>query len=403
MEFENNEFLGRPPGLLSKIGIRVVSAILCVVFLASMLISYRDTIEAEIEVRPLKPPILVKTKRHGQISKISVVSGEFVFRGQQLAKFDNPANYDDLKAIKEAVAKNSLPEELGCKKPTSIGDLQEVYSQYLSAYYQVNLIEQFYDTPINDLLQDTLRLSLGKGFPDAYERLQMAKNTNNLVGKNHSRMKTLFSKGVISQAELEKSKLEYNRSLQTVSELNRDYVTDAYRTNLEFNSKFMNLQIASLKMLSEISLWEERNLLVSPIDGKVSFMDVRSPFQWVGEGEEMFGIVPVGDTPLIGTIKVPISNSGNVRVGQKVIIKLYSFPFEEWGVLQGTIGEISASPKQVNEQYYPAHVLINAAEKNLILGMKERSALLGHCEIILEESTVFKKLFLSFKKEFNRY
>ncbi|MGB6153610.1 MAG: HlyD family efflux transporter periplasmic adaptor subunit [Pricia sp.] len=403
MDFNNKDFLGRPPGKLTGIGMQMVAGILGVVFIASLIVGYRDVLEAQIEVMPVSPPVIVKTKRQGQISKFLVRPGDSVLPGQTLARFKDPADHEDLKVIQQAVAKKSLPEEPGSRKPFVIGTLQDAYSEYVKAYHGVEMIEKFYDNTIANLMEDTIRISHGDAFSNTYKRLQTARSTSVLVGRNHSRMKTLYGKGVISKSELEKSQLEYNRSLQQVNQLNSEYVTDTYSTNEKFGDLFTAMEIASMNLLSEISLWEEKNLLVSPVSGRVYFLDVRSPYQWVDEGEELFGVVPDRKSPLIGIVKIPIHNAGNVREGQQVIIKLHSFPFEEWGILRGIITEISASPKRADEEYYPAYVKIDSTANNLKGRINGKGTLSGRCDIILEESTIFKKLFMGLRKNIDNY
>jgi len=195
--------------------------------------------------------------------------------------------------------------------------------------------------------------------------------------------------------------LEYNRSLQEVNRLRSDYTTDTYRTNEKFKGRFTEMEIASIKVLSEIALWEEKNLVVSPVYGKVSFFDVRSPYQWVDDGEDIFQVLPDQESPLIGILKVPIRNAGNVREGQKVMIKLHSFPFEEWGILEGVITEISVSPKRADGPYYPAYVQIDSKVNALKSRMSGKGTLSGRCEIVLEQNTLFKKLFMGLRKNLN--
>ncbi|MGB7395720.1 MAG: HlyD family efflux transporter periplasmic adaptor subunit [Pricia sp.] len=401
MEFDKKDFLGRPPGKLTSIGIQLVAGILGIVFFASLIIGYRDVLEAQIEVRPTSPPIILKTKRVGQIAEFLVYPGDSVYSGQILAEFDTSAKHNDLRAVKMAVAQRSTPEELGYAKPVSIASLHGAYSEYLDAYHSVKTIEKFYGSTMANLMDDSVRALRNDAFSNIFKRLQTAKHTNDLVARNHSRMETLYEKRVISKSELEESQLKYNRSRQEVDQLNSDYVTDTYLTNEKFEGRFTQMEIASMRVLSEIALWEEKNLVISPVDGRVSFLDVRSQYQWVEEGEELFQILPNKKSTPVGILKIPIHNAGNIRIGQKVIIKLHSFPFEEWGILEGTLTEISASPKKTDDLYYPAYVSIDSTANNLKGKLSGKGTLSGHCDIVLEETTLFEKLFMGLRKNFD--
>ncbi len=403
MDFNSNDFLGKPPGWLTKIGITIISGILCITFITSFFISYSDVLEAAIEVVPVTPPVLIKSKRDGQISKFFVKPGDSVVSGDAVAKLKTVAEYGDIMAIKEAVSQKTLPEELGLPKPTSIGSLQGTYSEYLGAYYGVRTIEKFYNNKIVNLLDDKIRESEGNAFSDVYNRLQTAKINNGIISLNHARMKILYEKGVISKAELEKSQLEYNKSLQEVNQLSSDYSKDSYSTNEKFESHVAAMEITSMKVLSEISIWEDRNIFTSPVNGMVFFLDVWSPFQSVKEGEELFGITPHVKSPLMGILRIPVHNSGKVHAGQKVIIKLHSFPYAEWGSLDGVLTDISSSPKGSQVPYYAAYVKIDSSANKLNTALSGKGSLSGYCDIILRENTLFKKLFIGFKETFDNY
>jgi len=403
MNVESNDFLGRPPNGLTRIGITIVAVILCIVLFASFLISYSDVLEAEIEIMPLNPSVLVKSSRSGQISEFFVKPGDLVASGDVIAKLKTVADYLDIMAIKEAVTKRALPEELGFNKPTSIGSLQEAYSQYILAFHGIRTIERFYDDDIGNLLHNRIKDTEDKAFSDNYQKLQASKRNNALISRNHSRMETLYNKGVISKAELEKSQLDYNKSFQEINQLSADYSKDSYSTNEKFEGHVANMEISSMQVLSEISIWEERNVFISPVNGKVFFLDVWSPFQSVDEDEEIFGISPNFESPFMGIVKIPIHNSGKVRAGQKVIIKLHSFPFEEWGSLEGVLMEISNSPKRFDELYYPAYVKIDSSKNKLRTTISGEGNFSGYCNIILEENTLFNTLFIGLRKTFNNH
>jgi len=78
MDFDSKDFIGRPPGRLARIGIQVVASILCIVLVASLIVEYRDVMQAQIEVMPVLPPIVLKTKRTGQIASFLVDPGDSV-------------------------------------------------------------------------------------------------------------------------------------------------------------------------------------------------------------------------------------------------------------------------------------------------------------------------------------
>ncbi len=69
----------------------------------------------------------------------------------------------------------------------------------------------------------------------------------------------------------------------------------------------------------------------------------------------MVSVVPEDDMMVKTRIKFPVLNSGKVKVGQRVNIKLENFPHQEFGMLVGKMGNISTVP---NGAYYSADVIL---------------------------------------------
>ena len=69
--------------------------------------------------------------------------------------------------------------------------------------------------------------------------------------------------------------------------------------------------------------------------------------QYVTPGEEVMTIIPV-ENQLVGKLLLPTAKSGKVKIGQKVNIKLDSYPYIEFGVVQGTVQAISMMPYEKN-------------------------------------------------------
>ena len=61
-------------------------------------------------------------------------------------------------------------------------------------------------------------------------------------------------------------------------------------------------------------------------------------------GELIFIIIPTKNNSFIGKIKAPAANSGKIKKGQRVQIKLLNYPSDEFGELNGKVLSISQIP-----------------------------------------------------------
>ena len=97
----------------------------------------------------------------------------------------------------------------------------------------------------------------------------------------------------------------------------------------------------------------------SPIAGKIFDLKV-SEFSVVGNKEPLLKVVPSG--PLSASIKIPNTDIGFVKPGQKVSIAVDSFPSGEFGYIAGNlvrIGSDALPPDSTSPGvYFPAYVAL---------------------------------------------
>lgn len=90
-------------------------------------------------------------------------------------------------------------------------------------------------------------------------------------------------------------------------------------------------------------------------------------------------------------LKVPVSGAGQLREGQKVILRLDEFPESKYGFL---IGKVAATTLVPIDKFYRIKVLLT---NGMITNINERiplqASVSGKAEIITENTTIFEKLF----------
>jgi HlyD family secretion protein len=103
------------------------------------------------------------------------------------------------------------------------------------------------------------------------------------------------------------------------------------------------------KKLGEIDVakkqQQEKESLKAPFDGTIYNVKVtQGPVQ---QGEELMSILPM-DQPLVLEVKIRQADIGFIQPGQKAKIKLATFPYQEFGIIEGKVLQIS--PDAVNEK-----------------------------------------------------
>jgi multidrug resistance efflux pump len=225
------------------------------------------------------------------------------------------------------------------------------------------------------------------------------------------RQKSLFDRGVIAAQEYEYKQLEYlqaERSLKNMSNsisITREAISSAHKTHKGTEIHRTKEEIVLLKnviqsyhiLKERLKDWELKYVLKSELEGNVTFLKVWSENQSVNQGDLVCTIVPSHQKQYVAKLKTPAFNSGKIKVGQLVHLKLDNYPETEFGMLQGEVQNISLTPD--HEGLYIIDVklpsqLITSYHKEI----KFQQEMTATAEIITEDLVLIERLFYSFIK-----
>lgn len=359
------DLLGRPPGWLEKWGIVVLSGAITFILLISYLVKYPDTVSARVVILSKTPPIRINAKMNGRIEHLLVQNGQSVKSNQIIAVTENTARYTsvyDLKSKLEAInpegvwKKKEINEILNIDFQTGQIDrqltiLKGKLANYLNFEYTNN-----HSKTINNINQQIAELD--NYISDAKKQASVLKDRLEVNKSQFLRDSLLFEAKVLAPLQFEASKssflqsrYNYMSSITSISE-SRTRLTQLTQQidNENHNYSDENFRIASEiieakeNVLSDIKDWELSFVIKSPIDGTINFDNVWSENQYISAGGSLFTIIPFKPEDMVGRISLPISGSGKVRPGQRVMIRLDNFPYLEYGSLTGQVSSISLVP-----------------------------------------------------------
>ena len=415
---EVQEILTRVPHWMIRWGSVVVLLILLSLFFVSWLVKYPDVISTQIVITTNIPPQKLVAKSSGKIEAILVKDRSLVFKNSPLAVIENSANYKDvflLKSIVDSIDidKNKFPFEK--LKLAQVGEIESFFAV-------------FQKESIADDLNNKLQPYQVEGAAQSYEAIQLKERLSLLESQksiNQSelilqksdldRYDELFKKGIIAAQELEKHKLtylqverNYKSLLSTIStlksslnELNKNSKTTQINESKENVNLERNVIQAFYTLKKAIKDWELNYVLRSSIDGKVSFLQLWAENQTVNAGDNVFAVIPTNESGYIGKVKAPAQNSGKIKIGQTVNIRLANYPDREFGIIKGIIKAISLTPDK------DGNLLINVSlpngletsYKKQIVFQQEMS---GTADIVTEDLRLIERLLYQFRDLFNR-
>lgn len=113
------------------------------------------------------------------------------------------------------------------------------------------------------------------------------------------------------------------------------------KNTTEKNNMLSTVQSAAKKIKNQIAAWENRYVLRSPLNGKLTFLKSWNTNRYVNIGEIMFIIMPPNIQQLEIKAQLPIYKYGKIKIGQKVLIKLNQYPYEEFGMLKARVEKLA--------------------------------------------------------------
>ena len=417
------EILGKTPNWMIRWGTSLVFAIITLLLIGSAVISYNDIIPAQIVITSKNPPVYLKARSSGRLTQVLVKANQEVNEGELLAEIENTAKFDDVLHLKRhlKLTQNSLILSLDSLKhqfPSNLnlGEIQPTYGLFLTAYQNVILYNTLDPNKKESaLIQRQLQEQL-KFLSNQRRQLSLFEKDLELSKTNFERNRLLFEKGVISKSEYEVASRSYLSDQQQyegfLTSISNTEIAIANFNNLltqtniqgaEFENTYQQeLENAKQNLNTALYTWEQQYIITSPINGVVTVFDIWDQYQNVNVGEVLFTVIPEMMEGIIGRVTLPIRNSGKVKEGQEVIVKLDNYPFEEWGSLQGTIKNISEVPKQGEQSFYTLYIEVDDLTTSLNKTIAFRQEMQGTAEIVIEELSILERVFYEIRKLFDR-
>ncbi len=417
---EVQEILSFVPNWMIRWGNTLILVLMLGLLLISWFVKYPDTIAAEVMITTSTPPEKIYAKSSGQLDAILVNDNDTISKKKVLGIVENLANYKDVLLLKNIIDTlvfnyNDFNFPLERLPILFLGDVESDFALFERSYtdYQLNKELKPFS---NESLANQLSITETKRrLHTQISQQSLNKKELELKKKDLERYKTLYEKGVISAQEFDQKQLDYLQSERSYGNINssisqlREAIGNskknlrgtAIRKAQEDNKSLKSVIQSYNQLKRSLRNWELKFVLQSSIDGKVSFLSIWSENQTVNQGDLVFTIIPKGNTTFIGKIKAPAHNSGKIKVGQRVNIRLANYPYTEFGMLEGTIKIISLVPDK--DGYYLIDIslpkkLITTYNKEIEFKQEMR----GTVEIITEDLRLIERFFYQLKNVFKK-
>lgn len=412
------EILTKVPHWMIRWGNLVILIILGLVLLFSYFIKYPDINTAQIIVTTAIPPEKLVARTSGRIETILVEDNQVVPKNTPLAVIENTSNYNDVFLLKNMVdsiniATTAFPFEK--LKFSQLGDIESAYALFQKEYSANDLQKKLNPYLVESNAQGFEASQLSERLSLLESQKSINQSELELQKSDLDRYEKLYKNGVIASQEFENKKLAYLQSqknyknlLSSISQLKsslNDLNRNTKTTSINSTKDAINLErnvLQSFYLLKKaIKDWELSYVLRTSMEGKVSFLQLWSANQTVTAGDQVFSVVPINEKEYVGKVKALAQNSGKIKKGQTVNVRLANFPDREYGIIKGVVNNISATPDK------EGNLLIDVALPNGLDTSYEKEIIFqqemtGTADIITEDLRLIERLLYQFRDIFKR-
>lgn len=341
----------------------------------------------------------------GNLVKINVREGDEVGSGEALGYMESTADHDQVLQLLQLLTEIRNESDVDTKKlneltvPTylQLGELQGAYQNFYQAYLSYQSVKdggitlqrrKILEQEMSNIQQQSIRME--RSYQLQHKEIELAK-------EEFEKYKVLAERKVISPMELQRQEAILLTKLQILPQsentiLNNQAASLARSKELaeldnqieEEKKKFVQ---SMNSLISEAENWKKQYVLSSPAKGRLIYGSVLQENQYLMQSAEIFYIYSETSN-YFGEMYLPQRDFGRIKNGQDVLIKVRSYPYEEYGFLRGKITSISDIP--VRDSVFLSRVEIHRTPQDSLITL--RPGTLADADVITDSQTVLYRI-----------
>lgn len=411
------DVLGVAPRWIVRWGNTLIMGLVGALFSLTWIVHYPDVVGANVTVTSTRPPSDLRAPTSGELTQVRVKAGDMVRRDQVLAVIGNAADpqavfalQDVLKGLGDnldrAAFDTRFPDNL------NLGDIQPEYSAFIRACEAYR-----YDVQHDPVNAEIRRLE--PQLPGQRQRLASLQAQHDSIGqqvtlseRDMRRAAELAAQHMVSQRDKEARERDVLLAKQGLAgtevgmaearveldKLSQSLTNLRMKQGQQREDLRLALAQAGKNLRSRIAVWERDYVLRAPVDGRISLSKLWSDHQFVKNGDPVMAVVQEGKPEILGRLSMPLANSGKVKLGQKVFIRLDNFPWQEFGQIKGIVHSISPAPQEA--RYLVEVTLPEGLHTSYGKDLDWHQDMQGQASIVVEDLRLIERVFYQLRKAF---
>ena len=360
---EMNDYISNRPGWIIRKGNSIFLFVLFILIAMAWLVKYPDRINTSMRIMAVNSPKLLIARTDGKIEQLLVKNDQEVQAGQYIAFLQSTASHEQVLQLFDWVTKTELAIKNGHLENlrtyplpafNTLGEMQSFYQDFELIFKETvkTLPAEFYQKKKQVLEKDLADIC--KIQKIVAKQKALTEEDYNIQEADYKAREPLAKEKVIAPLEFKQEKSKLLNKQQSIEQFSSQLVNN----DLSLHGKekeILELQkqvddqrqkyIAALFTLkSKLMDWIQHYIVSASVSGKLSYIGFLQEKQHIQVNEELFYIVS-DSTRFYGEINSVSKGLGKIRPGQRVIVKVNSYPSNEFGHLSGMISYIPSTIK----------------------------------------------------------
>ncbi len=411
------DILGETPSWIVRSGTIIFTLILAAFFFGTWLIKYPEVLKGNATVTTKLPIIKVVAPIGGRMTRLLVTDEMRVKKGDILAETENTTKLENIPTMQnfmsqtKAFLQNTGRKIIFPEANFVWGDLQEDFNLIRQSYldYKRLQTDDYQDVQLRNMKHQAESL---REMAELNERQKEINDEEFLnAEQRYTTDEKLFKEGVTSNNDYLKSKNKRLERIREREDFQKDIIDNELkiskleRTLKDFDYLHLekkrlsidNIERSLYNIENSLRNWRQNYLITAPSDGKLIFLKSLTENQYIKSTDTLFAVIPE-QNEFIASVDIPVKGMGKAHEGQKVIIKLDDYPFQEFGMLQGEV--ISMAPS-INIRSYRVLVKLPQGLKSTYnQQFRIKSEMAGTAEIVTADLRLIERAFYGLRKLF---
>lgn len=409
------EIVSRKPSFIEKWALFMFLIILFTILTIAWLVKYPDIIETDGTLTSNNFPKQIVIVQEGRLKRLFYSNDDLIRKGEIIGWMESTADYQSVIKVKKQIDSCAKMLELSLinkavhcfdNRGSNLGEVQKDYQQFINSMqlFKDYIANGYYirkkgmlETDIQHIAEENKNIQREKLLGE--QDLRIAEETFKMNMQ-------LYEEHVTAEEEFRKAKSAYILKQMAVQQYDASLLSNRTRLNdklkeidqlsHEISQQYIVFEQSLQTFTSVVEEWMKRHLLISPMDGKITFVLPIQESQHFTQGKVVGFISPVTDQQLYIEMNLGQYNFGKIDTGMKAHLEFQAYPYQEFGYVKGTVAYISSIP---SDSGFLATVRLDhglVTNRNTVIPYKDRLKL--HAKIITKDMRLLERLYYNMAK-----